>query len=486
MDQKAAYHSSVENGTNTFSSKGRENEFCSLLIDAGIKNLRLRVVDSYGTVLSDRAIPSNSDLNRLISQHQGEWNITSGEDARVFITGKLASAVKDSLGCGKVILPAAVFWLAAKDLINLPENTAVESLAMIDLSASGYLLIGIDRTGTLKDDLLLANPRCGAGSGINLDRVLQKLAVAHDEVDGLLAGYLGDEGLEQREKVLVRADRCGVFASSATISDKNQGIPLDVALATTLKSEVHKVCKKLPKGFQKVYLTGRIFRWQYMRDCAGDLLGTLGVQEIEFDSENTSILDAMHGLVERIGPDNLVQPDDRLVPQSTPEEYPAFSQLKSVYEANGHYLRLPDDPIHPHAASILKHRPVIVGLDVGSSMAKVVVADSVTGDIAFQAAYSNAGDTIETIKQVFNNLLDKGIEQLQITGIGITGSARYQVQQALLHIYPALNERISVLVENYAHARGSIEHARRHIRQLKQQGFSEVNEDFCILIDIGG
>ena len=486
MDQKAAYHSSVENGINTFSTKDRKNEFCSLLIDAGIKNLRLRVVGSNGTVLSDRVIPSNSDLNRLISQQRVEWKITSGEDARVFITGKLASAVRDSLGCGKIILPAAVFWLAAKDLINLPENTAVESLAMIDLSASGYLLIGIDRTGELKDDLLLANPRCGAGSGINLDRVLQKLAVAHDEVDGLLAGYLGDEGLEQRKKVLVRADRCGVFASSATISDKNQGIPLDVALATTLKSEVHKVCKKLPKGFQKVYLSGRIFRWQYMRDCATDLLASLGVREIEFDSENTRVLEGMHGLVERIGPDNLVQPDHRLVPQSTPEEYPAFSQLKSVYEANGHYLRLPDDPIHPRATSILKHHPVIVGLDVGSSMAKVVVADSATGDIAFQAAYSNAGDTIETIKQVFNNLLDKGIEQLQITGIGITGSARYQVQQALLHIYPSLHDRISVLVENYAHARGSIEHARRHIRQLKQQGFSEVNEDFCILIDIGG
>jgi len=406
MDQQVTFQPGEENGTNTFSLQRQKNGFHSLFIDAGIKNLRLRAIDPDGALLSDIVIPSNSDLNRLISQHQGEWNITLGEDARVFLTGKLATAVKDSLGCGKVILPAAVFWLAAKDLINFPENAALDSLAMIDLSASGYLLIGIDRTGNLKHDLLLTNPHCGAGSGINLDRVLQKLAVAHDEVDGLLAAYLGEEGLEKREKVVVRADRCGVFASSATISDKNQGIPLDVALATTLKSEVHKVCKKLPKGFQKVYLTGRIFRWQYMRDCARDLLETLGVQKIEIDCENTRVLEAMHALVERIGPDKLLQPDDRLVPQSTPEEHPPFYQLKSRYEANGHYLRLPDDPVHPDAASILKHHPVIIGLDVGSSMAKVVVADSTTGNIAFQAAYSNAGDTIETIKLVFKNLLD--------------------------------------------------------------------------------
>ena len=486
MDQKATIEAGSESIINTFSLNSQKNDFPSLLIDAGMKNLRLRVVCPDGTVLFDKAMPSNSDLKTVLFQHQSDWNITSGDDARVFITGKLANTIKAGLGYGKVILPAAVFWQAARDLINLPENAAVESLAMIDLSASGYLLIGIDRTGELKEDLLLTNPRCGAGSGINLDRVLQKLAVAHDEVDDLLAGYLGDKGLEKREKVLIRTDRCGVFASSATISDKNQGIPLDVALATTLKSEVNKVCQKLPKGFQKVYLTGRIFCWQYMRDCAIDLLTAQGVREIEFDSDNTTILEAMHGLVERIGLDNLSQPDERLVPQSPPEEYPAFSQLKSRYEANRQYLRLPDDVIHPHTTSILKHHPVIIGLDVGSSMAKVVIADSATGDFVFQAAYSNAGDTIETVKQVFNNLLAIGIEQLQISGIGITGSARYQVQQALLHIYPSLHDRISVLVENYAHARGSIEHARRHIRHLKQQGISDINEDFCILIDIGG
>ncbi|MBE9486395.1 MAG: hypothetical protein IMY82_04420, partial [Chloroflexi bacterium] len=476
----------VDSSSNTFSLEGQKKDSCSLFIDAGIRNLRLRVMGPGRAVLYDSVIPSNSDLNRLFSQHRIEWDFGSGEDARVFITGKLASTVRESLGCGKVILPAAVFWLAARDLIDLPENAAVESLAIIDLSASGYLLIGIDRTGELKDDLLLVNPRCGAGSGINLDSVLQKLAVTREDVDGLLSGYLGDEGLVQREKVIVRADRCGVFASSATISDKNQGIPLDVALATTLKSEVLKACKKLPKGFQKVYLTGRIFRWQYTRDCAADLLRAMGVREIDFDIENTRVLDAMGNMVERIGADNLVQPDDRLVPQSTPEEYPSFGELKSRYEVNGHYLRLPDDPLHPRANDVLAHQPVIIGLDVGSTMAKVVVADSETGDIVFQSAYSNAGDTIETIKQVFKDLLGTGVNRLQISSIGITGSARYQVQQALLHIYPALNERVSVLVENYAHARGSINHARRHIRHLKEQGFSEVNEDFCILIDIGG
>ena len=119
-------------------------------------------------------------------------------------------------------------------------------------------------------------------------------------------------------------------------------------------------------------------------------------------------------------------------------------------------------------------------------MAKAVVADAASGDSLFMQAYSNAGDTIETMKQIFRDLRTGGVEQLAIRSIGITGSARYQVQQALTRIYPVLGERITVLVENYAHARGSIEHARQHIRRLREQGFTDVNEQFCILIDIGG
>jgi activator of 2-hydroxyglutaryl-CoA dehydratase len=460
--------------------------FCSLFVDAGVRNLRLRACGSDGSVLYDTVVPSNSDLHELFSAYRVGENFGSKEDAHIFITGKLGGTVRDTLGCGKVVLPTALFWLAARDLIALPENSAVTSLAMLDLSASGYLLVGIDRTGELKDDLLLLNPRCGAGSGINLDRVLQKLALTRGDVDPLLSNFLGEAGRERREKVSVRADRCGVFASSATISDKNQGIPLDVALATTLKSEVLKACKKLPKGFDKVYLTGRIFRWLYARDCAEDLLRAEGVQEIAYDTENTQVLESLRGLVERIGADDLAQPDQRLIPQSTPEEYPSFTELKSGYEASGHYLRLADEPLQPYTADRLAQQPVILGLDVGSTMAKAVVADAMTGDSLFQEAYSNAGDTIETIKQVFRDLHNSGAKQLAIRSIGITGSARYQVQQALLRIYPVLGDRISVLVENYAHARGSIDHARRHIRRLKEQGFTDVNEEFCILIDIGG
>jgi activator of 2-hydroxyglutaryl-CoA dehydratase len=399
----------------------------------------------------DKLVPSNSDLHELLKSvgYIGE----SGpivDPARFVITGKLAAAVRERLGGGKQILPTAAFWLAAQDLIEL------------------------------------TNPRCGAGSGINLDRVLQKLDLKHEEVDELLEAYLGAAGRNQRLATSVRVDRCGVFSTSATISDKNQGIPLSTALATTLKSEVEKTVKKLPRGFDKVYLAGRIFRWRYARDCAEDLLRDRGVVEIAYDAENSQLLRSLRNLVEKVGADNLAQPDSRLRRQSEPETFPSFAELRKRYATDGLYRRLADNPPPICRPRDLEQRSLILALDVGSTMAKAVLADAGTGEVLFLDAYSNAGDTIATVKKVFEDLQQLGIEQLLLQSVGITGSARYQVQQALASIYPNLSERIQVLVENYAHARGSIDHARQHVKWLQQQGIENVNCDLCILVDIGG
>jgi activator of 2-hydroxyglutaryl-CoA dehydratase len=454
----------------------------TLFVDAGTRHFRLQACASDGTVLHDSVVASNSDLRALLSAE----GLGIRHPARIVITGKLAGAVHERLGSGKQILPTAAFWMAAQELIRRPEHADLRSLAIIDLSASGYLVIGVDRTGALQDDLLVTNPRCGAGSGINLDRVLQKLAVRHDEVDSLLAAYLGEAGRIRREGASVRVDRCGVFSTSATISDKNQGIPLDTALATTLKSEVLKTVKKLPDGFDKVYLTGRIFRWQYARDCAEDLLRTKGVRAIDYDPENTQILKSLRTLVTEIGLDNLAQPDTHLVPASRLEEYPSFAVLRRRYEANARYRRLAHEPLRACPPEDLAERPLILALDVGSVMAKVVLADAETDRILFLDAYSNAGDTIETVKRVFADLQRLGFERLPLQSVGITGSARYQVQQALSRIYPGLSDRVCVLVENYAHARGSIDYARRHIKWLEEQGIEDVDRSLCILVDIGG
>lgn len=451
-----------------------------LIVDAGIEQLRIRHYAADGTVIASQLLLTAGDLRKALLASP---LFTSSQQRPVYLTGKLAEVAHNALGYGEVLLPTAALWTQAQALM---ENSALDSLAIIDLSASGYLVLGIDAHGDLKNDLLTVNPRCGAGSGVNIDRVLQKLAMQRDGVDHLLARFLGEAGREARDKVTVRADRCGVFSSSATISDKNQGIPLDTALAVTLKSEVMKVVKKVPAGFSRVYLTGGVFAWQYTRDCAVDYFRTIGIHDVDYDHEQAFYLEGVRRLIEQIGSGNIAQPETRLRKRPVPGEYPAFRTLHEQYETAHLYKRLTQEPLRERSAAEIMATPVILGLDVGSTMAKLVLADAATGEPFFIDSYSNAGDTIDTLKSIFRALQAKGIADLRIAQVGITGSARYQVQETLGQIYPQLKGRVQVLVENYAHARGSIEQAHEHIEWLKTQGHENINEDFFILVDIGG
>lgn len=124
-------------------------------------------------------------------------------------------------------------------------------------------------------------------------------------------------------------------------------------------------------------------------------------------------------------------------------------------------------------------------MDIGSTMAKIAISKTGTGELLFTDSYENHGDTIGTIKYIFQDLKSRGVSALEVSQIGITGSGRYQVQKALREIYPFLHHKITTQVENYAHAWGSIEEAKEHIERLKAKGI-KINENFCLLVDIGG
>ena len=98
-----------------------------------------------------------------------------------------------------------------------------------------------------------------------------------------------------------------MFSSSATISDKNQGIPLDAALAVTLKSEVLKAVKKISARTEMVYLTGRVFNWQFARDCACDYLESIGINQVLFDEKQCLELNGLKYIIKKIGINNIKQ-----------------------------------------------------------------------------------------------------------------------------------------------------------------------------------
>lgn len=472
-----------------------DNIMRTAFVDAGVERTQIEIWEkdvSGEDVCAKKVCFKNDDvIAKKIKEAgiDGYLGVGSGKNTLgipVYITGKLAEIVKKCLGGGEVIAPAAVLWSLARRMINSPEQKTLETLGIVELSASGYSVIAVLRSGKLYKDTLIVNSRCGAGSGVNLSRILQKLDIKKEEVDKVLGKFLGNDGKNFRNRVRVRTDRCGVFSSSATVSDKNQGIPVEEALAVTIKSEVEKACKKVPANLDAVAITGGVFAWQYARDCAADCMERIGIKKIFYDEKQSYSLDGLKALIAETKAQGKMRSSGfcRLSKEERLFEYPGFASLRERYVAEKLYRRLSDEPIVEIPSDVNKI-PVAMALDIGSTMAKVVIRSLDNGKIIFLESYNNHGDTIETIKYIFRELVRRGIKQLAIEHIGITGSGRYQVQKVLGAVYPHLREHIEVLVENYAHARGSIEEARHRIKELKVAG-EKVSETFCLLVDVGG
>lgn len=452
----------------------QENIF---FIDAGVENVRIRKTDSQGAENGYWELKNNGELAALL-EGAGLLVLLRSDDARLFVSGKLAKVFISQVGRGQEVSQAAAIWAAGKSLAKKSRG----NIGIIDLSASGYTLIAVSASGGLVDDFLINNPRCGAGSGTNLSRVLQKLDIKREEVDKILAEYIGTEVKEKRQAINVRADRCGVFSSSATISDKNQGIPLAYALATTLKSEVLKACRKMIGKVDTVYLSGGVFTWRFARECAADHFQEAGIS-IELVEDGGLLLDGIATLVKEIGADGFRTASPKLRREKALPTYKSFSELEHELNDKDAYIRYPSlKPILPTNISDI---PVDIGLDIGSTMAKVAITPCGSEDAIYLGSFDNHGDTIETVKNIFKELADNGLRELIVERIGITGSGRYQVQKVLSETYPELAGRIEVLVENYAHARGSIRFARERIAELAAKGHT-VNKERFVLVDVGG
>jgi hypothetical protein len=173
-----------------------------IIIDAGVEHIHLGIYQD--SRIKNVLIKNNDKIETLFKNH-GVFELIQNPETELYLTGKLAEIVRATVKRGKIIMPGAALWAGAKLLLSKHKN--FNSLGVIDLSASGYMVIAVNQKGQLIDDLLITNPRCGAGSGINLSRILEKLAIKTEEVDHILKDYLGETGQAKRHGVGIRADR---------------------------------------------------------------------------------------------------------------------------------------------------------------------------------------------------------------------------------------------------------------------------------------
>ncbi len=464
----------------------------SHLIDAGIENVRIRSLGADGRVLRECCSAHHGKLKPLLDAEITGPGGAAGHDADsgIFLTGKLSAEASAVLGGGTRILSEAALRRAARLLLEGRDTGGADagSVAIIDFSASGYCVVTAGRKGQKAAEGIARNPSCGAGSGVNLRRVLEKLAIAVDDVDRLLAACLGEQGAPRRLALPVRTERCGVFSVSATVSDKNQGIPIEHALAVTMKSEVMKPCGRVPAGIDRVYLTGGVFRWRFMRECAEDVLRARGIGDIRYDGDQALTMTGLAALAADLASGTHSAPGwvGSLRRKTTEAPLPSFREIRERLVAGDRFVRLSEEErMLPGVASLIG-RPADVALDIGSSMAKMAIADSSTGEILYRDCIPNKGDALQTVRSLIGVLDDAGVEGLAVQHWGLTGSGRYQIRKILQAVYPHLGDRIFTLVENEAHVLGSLGLLKGHLNRLAGQGRAPVNGEFALLVDIGG
>jgi len=462
----------------------------SLLIDAGIEKLHTREIGGLGP---DRLHLHRGQLKHYLEQVNDILRETlekTGSKPDVYLTGKLSAQARNLLSHGTRLHPEAVLWQAARHLAAHPDKglPPVESVAIIDFSASGFCIAAARHSDTLAPHSLEKNPSCGAGSGINLRRILEKLNIAADDADQILCGYLGRQGRASRRALPVRMERCGVFSVSATVSDKNQGIPIEHALAVTMKSETAKAVSRVPRDVGRVYLTGGVFRWKFLRDCAADMLSDQGIEDIVYDEHQSLVFVGMEALRENHSREKNKIHRPSAVPTGKTRQIPlpSFQELQEQLTAAGQYVNRRSADEAMDAAAISAQQPVHIALDIGSSLAKMIITEAISGKTIFRHCLPNKGDALQTLRRSLAILEEAGCMGLPVQYWGLTGSGRYQMQRILQAVYPHLRERIFTRVENEAHVLGSLEILSDHIAVLAQTGHSLVHDDRGILVDIGG
>ena len=92
--------------------------------------------------------------------------------------------------------------------------------------------------------------------------------------------------------------------------------------------------------------------------------------------------------------------------------YPSFGELKRQYESDGLYLRLPSDEVPQPDRDVIANRPVIVGLDVGSTMAKMTVADAADGTLLALSAFAGCGPA--PVDLLVTDVLMPGMSGLEV------------------------------------------------------------------------
>lgn len=368
-------------------------------IDAGSVSVKLCLIDENGnTVRQDLEKVSSgprSAVQALLSRVTDE--IPEELIAAVGLTGSASSSIPSELGWATYSSSLAV---ASGVLHSHPDARTI-----IQMGGQSSLIVELE-DGLRKPWKVESNPLCAAGTGRFLEQQAYRLGISMDDFAALA---LQHEGSAPRI-----AARCSVFAKTDLIHLQQKGVSVEPMLYALCES-VARMVGSFKKGpfTPPIYVVGGV-------------------------AANAAIIKALEDVISaRNGSSTTVTvPDNYLFTQALGAALLTIgrrssSVLLETPDAPTQYFHMP--PLERVDTSDTPAQPVVtercvgyLGIDIGSTSTKAAIVDD-NGNVLTKHYLMTAGRPVHAVKELFRRLADKGAGNVDVRGVGITGSGRYLV-----------------------------------------------------------
>jgi predicted CoA-substrate-specific enzyme activase len=369
-------------------------------IDIGSINVKLALTDDSGVV---QYLASQ----KIIDSPKITVNTLLGELKSAYSFEKI-KAVGVS-GSGRAIVPADFGWAEYSSSLAIAAgllNNHADARTIIQIGGQSSLVIELE-DGLKKPWKVASNPLCAAGTGRFLEQQAYRLGIKIEEFGDIALKFTGTS-----PRI---AARCSVFAKSDLIHLQQKGVSIEAMLFALCES-IARMVSALKKGIvaEPVYFLGGVAANRAIIKAINKMLSERNGHPVEVTiPENYLNIEAIGAAL--LSRDKTCQ-----------------ARLLLLDEAGQRYFESP--PLKEAAATANDLKQGIkgvcagyLGVDVGSTSTKAVIMDESGQKILAKNYLMTAGRPVDAVKQVFANLIKNGAGQVEIKGVGVTGSGRYLI-----------------------------------------------------------
>ncbi|HEX9243513.1 MAG TPA: acyl-CoA dehydratase activase-related protein [Anaeromyxobacter sp.] len=303
--------------------------------------------------------------------------------------------------------------------------------AVIDIGAHGFSVLLLEADGR---DVYRENPRCSQGTGNFLRQLVERFGLDPREADAIARG----------QAAAPLSGRCPVILKTDMTHLANKGEDRGRILAGLFDA----ICENVQvlvkaSGPREVTLAGGVGQAARVRDHFRAFLARRGMT-LRDEGEDALFLDAL-GCAALAAERPAAPP--ALGALFRPASHAALDRLPPLSSALGRVRRLPAPP------PVSGTGPVLLGLDVGSTGAKLVALDAARGRTAWEGYRRTSGDPVGAAQGLVRAFAEGPAGGRPVAGAGVTGSGREIVGSLLATCWGA--DRVHVLNEIAAHAEGA-------------------------------